>query len=70
MSKNSNKQSYTLESLFNSKLRVKVLKFLFRNCSVDTGPRDLAKRIQESLEAVRKEMINLERIGLIVKSKM
>jgi len=54
-----------LENLFNSKVRVKVLKFLFRNYPVNIGASDLAYRIQEPLKAVRKEMRELQRIGVI-----
>lgn len=57
-----------LENLFNSKIRVKVLKFLFRNYPVNVGIRELSKRMQEPLNMVRKEVKNLEKIGLIKKS--
>lgn len=56
-----------LENLFNSKIRVKVLKFLFRNYPVNIGARDLADRIQEAPENVRKEMKELEKMGLVNK---
>ena len=54
-----------LETLFNSKARIKVLKFLFRNYPINIGMRDLAQRIQEPGEVVQKEIRNLEKIGLI-----
>jgi len=57
-----------LENLFNSKLRIKVLKFLFRNYPGRIGARDLAKRIQESSGLVIREIKNLEKIGLIKRS--
>lgn len=57
-----------LETLFNSKIRVKTLKFLFRNYPVNVDIRELSKRIQEPLDMVRKEVKNLEKIGLIKKS--
>lgn len=61
-----NKKHYpVLESLFNSKTRVKVLKFLFRNYPVTVGVKDLARRIQEKLELVRKEMSDLNKMGLV-----
>jgi len=56
-----------LENLFNSKVRVKMLKFFFRSYPVNAGIRDLSKRIQEPLAAVKKEIKDLERIGLIKK---
>ena len=58
-----------LENLFNSKLRVKVLKFLFRNSLGQVGVRDLAKRIQESYPLVTREIKSLEKIGLVKKLK-
>ena len=66
MSKN-NKQLPILESLFNSKSRVKILKFLFRNYPVTVGIRDLAKRIQEPYQIVQKEIKDLEKINLVKK---
>lgn len=56
-----------LEGLFNSKVRVKVLKFLFRNYPANIGVRDLAKRVQEPLELIERELKDLENIGLINK---
>ena len=56
-----------LENLFNSKVRIKVLKFLFRNHPVNVGIKDLSKRVQEPLDLVRKEIKELEKIGLIKK---
>jgi len=56
-----------LENLFNSKVRVKVLKFLFRNYPMNIGAGDLARRIQESPGVVRKEMKELQKMGLINK---
>ena len=62
MSKN---QYPVLDNLFNSRLRVKVLKFLFRNYPVRIGIRDLSRRVQESYAAVSREMKVLEKIGLV-----
>ena len=66
MSKNG-KNPWILDSLFNSRIRVKVLKFLFRNYPVDFGSRELASRIQESPEVIKSEVHNLVKIGLIKK---
>jgi len=66
MSKN-NKQLPILESLFNSRTRVKVLKFLFRNYPVTVGIRDLARRVQEPYPVVQKEIKDLEKISLVKK---
>ncbi|OGN01855.1 MAG: hypothetical protein A3B91_04065 [Candidatus Yanofskybacteria bacterium RIFCSPHIGHO2_02_FULL_41_29] len=56
-----------LENLFNSKARVRVLKFLFRSHPVNVGVKELAKRIQEPLGLVKKEMKELHKIGLVKK---
>jgi len=66
MSKNANNQ-LVLDSLFNSRIRVKVLKFLFRNYPVDFGVRELAGRIQEPLDVIKKEVGSLQRVGLVKK---
>lgn len=66
------KSSYSdsvLMKIFNSKMRIKVLKFMFRNYPAGVGPRELAKRIQEPYEPVRLEMQTLEKIGLMKKSQ-
>ena len=66
MSKNAN-NAEILEDLFSSRLRVKVLKFLFRNYPVDFGSKELADRIQESSDAIKGEIKSLESMGLIKK---
>lgn len=60
-------QHLVLEGLFSSKIRVKVLKFLFRNYPANIGVRDLAKRVQEPIELIKRELRDLEKIGLIHK---
>lgn len=55
----------TLELLFDSKARVKILKFLFRNASLNFGINDLSGRVQERPSVVRKEVKRLLRIGLL-----
>lgn len=60
-------QHMVLEGLFNSRPRVKVLKFLFRNYPANIGVCDLAKRVQEPLELIKRELRDLEKIGLITK---
>ena len=63
-----NKKYYpVLENLFGSKIRVKTLKFLFRNYPTPVGVRELAVRIQESPSVVKKELAVMQRIGLIKK---
>lgn len=56
-----------LENLFNSRTRVKVLKFLFRNYPVNVGVNELARMVQEPLELVRREVKSLEKMKLIKK---
>ena len=63
-----NDQHQALENLFNSKIRVKVLKFLFRNYPINVDIWELSKRIQEPPDIVRKEFKILEKIGLIKRS--
>ncbi|OGN14501.1 MAG: hypothetical protein A3G02_00075 [Candidatus Yanofskybacteria bacterium RIFCSPLOWO2_12_FULL_44_13b] len=57
----------TLDNLFGSKLRVKVLKFLFRNYPNDFSIRDVAKFVQESYDATKMEIESLKEIGLVRK---
>ena len=64
MSKTQN-QYPILENLFNSRPRVKVLKFLFRNYPANVGIRDLSRRTQEQPELIRKEIDKFVKIGLI-----
>ena len=59
-----------LEILFGSKVRVKVLKFLFRNYPNDFAAPELTKRIQESGPATKKEVALLAKIKLIKKSSL
>jgi len=58
----------TLDTLFGSKLRVKVLKFLFRNYPGDFTVGELARRIQESYGLTKKEVESLVRLKLLKKS--
>ena len=64
MSKNKGRYPI-LEKLFNSRIRVKVLKFLFRNYGVNVGLKDLSRMVQEPLESVRQEMKELQKMGLV-----
>jgi predicted transcriptional regulator len=63
-----NMSKSTLELLFDSKARVKILKFLFRNTGMGFSIRDLSKRVQERPTTVRREVKRLMEIGLL-KSK-
>lgn len=61
--------SNTLDKLFSSRVRVKVLKFLFRNYPGEFLVSELIKRIQESPEETKKELKSLSEIGLLKKVK-
>ncbi|MBI2068584.1 MAG: hypothetical protein HYT67_00540 [Candidatus Yanofskybacteria bacterium] len=63
-----NKSRNILDILFGSKIRVKVLKFLFRNYPNDFSTSESAKRIRERLSAIRKEIRLLNQIKLIKKN--
>lgn len=67
MSKNNDKN--VLEVLLGSKVRVKILKFFFRNYPNPVGLRDLSNRVQEDFEDVKKEINTLWEIRLIRKRK-
>ncbi|MEX2090751.1 MAG: archaellum operon transcriptional activator EarA family protein [Candidatus Paceibacterota bacterium] len=64
----SNPAKDILDTLFDSRIRVKVLKFLFRNYPNDFSVSELSERIQESPAVVRKEMSLLSQIKLIKKN--
>ncbi len=68
MSKSKTNGRYSLELLFGSKARVKLLKFMFRNYLGDVSVKELADRIQESRQTVKKEVELLYSIGLLKKS--
>lgn len=54
-----------LEGLFESKSRVRVLRFLFRNFPGLFTISTIAKHTQVSRNEVRKELDNLAQIGLV-----
>jgi len=56
-----------LDNLFGSRIRVKILKFLFRNYPADFTVGDLARRIQESYGVTKKEIKALSELRLIRK---
>lgn len=56
---------FILDNLFNSKIRLKVLRFLFRNYPGDFSASELANRIQEGYDLTQKEIKTLQKIGLI-----
>jgi DNA-binding IclR family transcriptional regulator len=54
-----------LDNLFGSRIRIKILKFLFRNQPGDFTVGELARRTQESRQTVKKEIEMMTRIGLL-----
>ncbi len=55
----------TFEILFQTKIRVKALKFIFRNPDAVFSAEDLSSRIQEPLDKVVEELEALVAIKLI-----
>ncbi len=58
-----------LDNLFGSRIRVKVLKFLFRNYPGDFLVGELAARVQEEYSETKKELESLGKFRLIKKTK-
>ncbi len=56
-----------LDNLFGSKIRVKLLKFLFRNFPADFSVREIAQRIQEPPAETRQELEFLKEISVAKK---
>jgi predicted transcriptional regulator len=54
-----------LELLFDSRARVKILKFLFRNANLVFDVKDVGRRVQERPSVVRREVKKLLSIGLL-----
>ena len=58
-----------LDNLFGSKVRVKILKFLYRNFPADFSIREIAQRIQESPSVVKDELALLKTITIVKQKK-
>lgn len=56
-----------LDNLFGSKIRVKLLKFLFRNFPADFSVREIAQRIQENPAETRQELEFLKELTVAKK---
>ena len=56
---------HILEILFDSKTKLKILKFLFRNSASSFNIKELSTHIQEKPITVKKELDKLAEIGLI-----
>ncbi len=61
------KSKNTLDKLFGSSVRVKLLKFLFRNYPGNFVAIELSKRIQEPLNETKKELSLLMELGVVKK---
>lgn len=59
------KSKDVLGVLFNSKARVKILKFLFRNAGPSFNVKELAARIQEPPSVVKQEIKKFLEMGLL-----
>ncbi|HXK40631.1 MAG TPA: hypothetical protein VJ046_00805 [Candidatus Paceibacterota bacterium] len=59
----------TLDKLFGSRIRVKLLKFLFRNYPGNFNAQEISKRIQEPFEETKSELRTLSELGLINKNQ-
>ncbi|MFH0805101.1 MAG: hypothetical protein V1916_02810 [Patescibacteria group bacterium] len=55
-----------LEQLFGSRTRVKLLRIFMSNPDRDYFVRELTRKIKERINSVRRELENLETIGLVV----
>ncbi len=55
----------TLEVLFDSKARLKILKYLFRNYGSETGAREISEHTQEHISTVKRELKKFIEISLV-----
>ena len=55
-----------LEQLFGSRTRVKLLRIFLSNPDTDYFVRELTRKIKERINSVRRELSNLESIGLLI----
>lgn len=59
------KTKNTLDLLFESRAKIKILKFLFRNTGTSFTAKELAIRVQEPVIVVNKEIKRFLEIGLL-----
>ncbi len=57
-----------VKSLFSSKTRVKLLELFFTNQEEDYYVREITREIDEQINSVRRELDNLQKIGVVKKS--
>ncbi len=61
----SKEDSTPVEKLFGSKTRAKLLKLFFENPEKSFYVREITRVIEEQINSVRRELLNLENIGII-----
>ena len=61
----SREDSAPIEKLFGSKTRAKLLELFFSNTSKSYYVREITRVIEEQINSVRRELINLEGIGIV-----
>ena len=61
----SKENSTPVEKLFGSKTRAKLLKLFFENPEKSFYVREMSRVIEEQINSVRRELLNLESIGII-----
>jgi DNA-binding transcriptional ArsR family regulator len=61
----SKEDSVPIEKLFGSKTRAKLLELFFSNTSKSYYVREITRVIEEQINSVRRELINLEGIGIV-----
>jgi len=54
-----------LDNLLGSKVRVKILKFLYRNFPMDFSVREISRRIKETPQSTRDELELLRQITVV-----
>ncbi len=59
------RDNYTMEQLFGSKTRVKLLNLFFNNVNRAYYVREITRKIDEQINSVRRELANLLNIGLL-----
>lgn len=64
------KASATLEALFVSKVRIKVLRFLLLNPNTKLHLRGIVREIEEEINAVRRELSRLEEVGIVASEEV
>ncbi|MBO7664277.1 hypothetical protein J6S46_00220, partial [Candidatus Saccharibacteria bacterium] len=61
----SKEDSTPVEKLFGSKTRAKLLRLFFENPGKSFYVREMTRVIEEQINSVRRELLNLESIGII-----